>query len=132
MAGAEGRWPEGRAPRVAFSADLGGMVRVDPEVAGACREAARWLAAHAAAAAAPGGGEAGGAAAAAAAGAGALEEACPDFGSGSDALRTFRALRTLAWAEMAQLLSRTPGARDVIKPDNVWQVGGVRGWRAGE
>lgn len=79
--------------RVAFTADLGGLTPVDPEVAEICRSAAMRFT------------EAGTV----------VEEACPDLSGGSDCFQTLRA----AWfvADMAPLFE---APREQFKPEIVW------------
>jgi amidase len=127
--GAAGRrW---RRPRVAFSADLGGVTPMDPEVASICREAARWFSAPSGAGDEDGGGGGGGEsrstrdsggdeAGGGDAGGPGLGDACPDM---RHARRLFRVLRALACADLAATIQQLPGARDVVKPEVVWQVG---------
>jgi amidase len=81
--------------RVAFSADLGGITPVDPEVAAICRRAAEQLA-----------------------GAGvAVEEASPDL---STALEVFTVLRAAGFAAgMSELLR---DHRALLKPEIVWNI----------
>lgn len=118
--------------RVAFSADLGGVAPVDPEIADACRAAAQWLSDHldgggggGAGADAGGGGEGAAAAAAAsgekapAAAAAAVPEACPDFAGVEE---MFSTLRAVTCHELAGLLKLPDAARSLVKPECIWQA----------
>ena len=85
-----------QAPRrVAFSADLGGITPVDPEIAAVCRAAAARF------------GELGAT----------VEEACPDLG---DARAIFHVLRAQLIA--AQLSGVVAAHRDKVKPEVIWNV----------
>ncbi len=85
-----------RLSRVAFSADLGGITPVDPEVARICRAAAERL------------GELG---------AEIVLDACPDL---SDAVEVFRVLRAEQFVTArAPLLERH---RDRLKPEVIWNI----------
>ena len=87
---------EAAAPaRVGFSADLGGIVPVDPEVAALCARAARDFADLGAA----------------------VDETCPDFAGAKDA---FHVLRAHAFAmRRGELLD---AHRDRLKPEIVWNI----------
>lgn len=131
-----------RKLRVAFSANLGGVVPVEPEVAEICRAAAKWFADGAYLTGVTTAGDAGdtgdtggvgasgvgnapagqGDSSSGSGGGGAVEGwdgACPDL---SDAPRLFRVLRALACQDMLQLLE-VPGVEKIVKPDCLWQVG---------
>ena len=109
--------PPPRPLRVAFSADLGGVAPVDPEIAAACRAAAQWLSDHLGGTSGGGGGDA--AADATTTAAAPVAEAWPDFGG--DAPRLFSTLRALACHELLDLLTN-PDAEGAVKPECLWQA----------
>jgi amidase len=85
-----------RLRRVAFSADLGGITPVDPEVARVCRSAAERLAEL---------------------GCEVVLDACPDL---ADAVEVFRVLRAEQFvAARAPLLERH---RALLKPEVIWNI----------
>ncbi|HEX9645862.1 MAG TPA: amidase family protein, partial [Alphaproteobacteria bacterium] len=81
--------------RVAFSADLGGVVPVEPEVAALCARAAHAFADLGAV----------------------VEQACPDFSGAADA---FHVLRAHAFAVRRGVL--LDQHRDKLKPEIVWNI----------